>query len=475
MPSSRRNSPGYLLPTNPQPENRRYVCVPVPDDERHIQAFLAQIDMLGYWYTWERDTARTARLAASVWVEIARDVRNAFYADEGCNVTGLLDVRQNSIFPCKLEKTDDGETWTQFANLRLCTPLIRWNGTIQEVSTDDGETWTPVEVVPPVVTPREGQSQSIRCIASANASNVLRQVYEEVDRQFLSGASPYIIASAIITFIALLIFYPISLPLVIEFFLLVYATFETLGSGSYTAQVEEDMKCIFYCASEANDGVVTFDYAQVLSGVQAKESPLDPIWTILAYIIQIVGENGLNSAGTTTAISNADCGDCDDCNDWCYTFNSSTGWADWSGTAYSQGARLVGGEWHENTATGGYWYVQPFLNLPGEGAYDGTITEISFTGQCDYVYGEEGNTAGCSGWNIGVWINGSVTFPQGFSVLTRNATHTRTITGNWANVTGLHLDIQQCPSPGSGIPGTGRIWECTIKGKGVCPFGEPNC
>ena len=56
--------------------------------------------------------------------------------------TYLLDVRQRTPDePCKLDRTFDGATWTQFADLRLCPPKLRIQGGEIQYSTDDGTTW----------------------------------------------------------------------------------------------------------------------------------------------------------------------------------------------------------------------------------------------------------------------------------------------------------------------------------------------
>lgn len=64
----RKNKPArYSLPDDPTPANYRGFCVTVPDDPKHIAAFLGQIKALSSAYAWADDDSHTALLAASAW------------------------------------------------------------------------------------------------------------------------------------------------------------------------------------------------------------------------------------------------------------------------------------------------------------------------------------------------------------------------------------------------------------------------
>lgn len=99
---------GYLLPTVIDPAGRRYVCVPIPDEEYHILAFLGQLDMLSYWWTWARDDAKRGKDAAQVWRAITEDVRQRLDNGEECEIV-QLELR---IVDCVMEyRTSPEGSW----------------------------------------------------------------------------------------------------------------------------------------------------------------------------------------------------------------------------------------------------------------------------------------------------------------------------------------------------------------------------
>lgn len=108
----------YPVPETPAPEGRRYVCVPVPDDQMHRLAFINQLRQLSKWTAWDYDEAHSAITCAAVWEEITQDVRQQLNENEGCGVN--FDVRANPEVPCHLEKTTDGVTWEQWADVSNC-------------------------------------------------------------------------------------------------------------------------------------------------------------------------------------------------------------------------------------------------------------------------------------------------------------------------------------------------------------------
>lgn len=118
----KKHESAYLLPTVIDPPGRRYVCVPIPDEQMHILAFLGQLDMLSYWWNWERDPLKQGTLAAQVWLDIVDEVRRQLDENETCGGSSIL-LRQNPETPCWLEQSQDGgDTWTLAFDYSLCTP-----------------------------------------------------------------------------------------------------------------------------------------------------------------------------------------------------------------------------------------------------------------------------------------------------------------------------------------------------------------
>jgi len=122
--------PAVVLPTDT-------VCfrVNVPNDEAYISAFKGALLDLAQWVYWARDDAHTGVLAArrgkQMWEEIS-----------DCT---MPDVRQNPLNPCILQKSNDGVTWTDFADISLCVdqmfpPDKNPPGTIQPGENPGGPT-----------------------------------------------------------------------------------------------------------------------------------------------------------------------------------------------------------------------------------------------------------------------------------------------------------------------------------------------
>jgi len=79
--------------------------VEVPNDERHIAAFMGAIYGLSRWYNWERDETHTAKDIAEVW----RDIMTKVQLCGPSTATGDdMQFRQNG---CKLEYSIDCATW----------------------------------------------------------------------------------------------------------------------------------------------------------------------------------------------------------------------------------------------------------------------------------------------------------------------------------------------------------------------------
>lgn len=241
-----------------------------------------------------------------------------------------FDVRQKPGAPCELEKsTDDGATWATWANLRLCPPLLRIGAAgAPEISTDGGTTYTPIQTAPPPVrgTPPAGQDN--RCLAAANAVNVLVSFHYEIARTYAPGIPVLVLATAVVAVILSMLGLFIAAGAITGMMtaLLLYAA--SLVNDAFTAAIQEELKCILFCAGSETGGAVTFDLAAVNAEIAAKY-PSDDMWRVLSLYLQIIGADGLNRAGATTAITSATC-NCLEC-EWCYTFDftqSDGGWLD---------------------------------------------------------------------------------------------------------------------------------------------------
>ena len=309
---------GYLLPAVINPERRRCIPVYVPDHPDHIRAFLGQLDMLSYWWTWARDEARTAAQVARVWRGVIEQVRETLDAGEGCGGVSDFDVRQNSSQPCRLEKTtNNGVTWTAWADLSLCRPDLPALLTGGEILVPfDGEL-IPITDLPPgtdtITTSDERRSagddeELAKCLAAVNAALVFRRLHQEAWRIQLSGG---LVPGNILVAGALAI---VGLGLLASNLIIAPAgilTWLLFGNiTEFTSEVEREFACILKNRAYINADEVYFDWALVKSDVQSRINLLN-IWMFIDGYLDVIGANGLNKAGTVTAITEC----CDPCAD----------------------------------------------------------------------------------------------------------------------------------------------------------------
>lgn len=251
-----------------------------------------------------------------------------------------LDVRQNPELPCRLEKSaDEGETWIEFADLRLCSPATRPRvGGGYEVYNPVTEEWENPPL-PPVAARGEANTEDRLCLASANAAEVIQMAYEEIRDRYSNGASVFVIAALAIALLGFIFVFPPVLILVIE------AVGLMIAYGGFAAAVlNEDDKneiiCILLENATDNAGVVTFDFSSVVSQMQSHNYL--PV-KIAGVMLPILGEDGLNRAGTTTSVTTFDCDVCSDlCPIWLFPepmpswefFNQAFGWQQDTNGAY---------------------------------------------------------------------------------------------------------------------------------------------
>jgi hypothetical protein len=309
---------GYLLPAVINPARRRCIPVYVPDHPDHIRAFLGQLDMLSYWWTWARDEARTAAAVARVWRGVVEQVRETLDAGEGCGGVSDFDVRQDPDQPCRLEKTtNNGVSWTPWADLRLCRPDLPALVTGGEILVPfDGEL-IPITDLPPgtdtVTTsderrPAGDDEELAKCLAAVNAALVFRRLHEEAWRIQLSGGlTPgNILVAGVLALAGIGLLAPTLIvwgPASAVMTWLLYGT-----NTGLTSEVERQFACILKNRAYINAGEVYFDWALVKSDVESRINNIN-IWLFIAGYLDVIGANGLNKAGAVTAITEC----CDPC------------------------------------------------------------------------------------------------------------------------------------------------------------------
>lgn len=330
---------GWILPEEIDPER---VCVKlfVPNDPAHLAAFWGALWNLTYWNQWQRDELKLGTQVAAVWKDVWFNARVINDGLEGCEIVPF-DVRQNDEEPCILEKSEDGDTWVPFADLQLCPPNIVYTSD-GGIGIPDGEGGiTPIgsQPQPPV----SGDNKA--CTAAASAVQVLVTLHQEILTRFDAGLTVLTIASAVATTLLILIAVPFAWIAIVEIVTLATGVLALITVDAFSEEIQEELKCILFCAATENeDGTVDFDFAEVTAAVEEKAIALD-MWRAIQFYLSIVGSDGLNRAGATGVVTEAEC-DCPDCpTEWCYEWSDAgevgTGWANWFGT---QGSQSIGFE-----------------------------------------------------------------------------------------------------------------------------------
>lgn len=380
-----------------------------------------------------------------------------------------FDVRQNEENPCILEKSEDGgATWTPFADLTHCAPnlIIGQSGGL-EISTDNGTTYTPIEggTPAPQPTPPEGQSQ--KCIAAQNGVNVMVALYQQTVTYFNDGVNVIIVVTGVISLIAIMLLLPEDFPFALTAFTELWGFMTTIVAFEFSSDDQKTFLCDLLCAMTIDGaGVASVNFTQVVDAVDGRWG-LTEInqWTLISYLLQIIGSQGLNASLAVQSATTADCTDCP-CN-WCYDFDF---------TASEQGFTLVNvgsGNTRGHYVSGQGWAGEP--NLPCNVHWNNAVfieRDFGTTSHITQLRIYYTATAGTDN-KIDLTINGSAQ-PEG------EYEPTDTYEDFWTGNSSMgHISVQMYPStnivcaetpPGSIVMTHLRVW-----GEGDNPFGEDNC
>lgn len=201
---------------------------------------------------------------------------------------------------------------------------INFDGHFEELV---GDAWVEPQgdyAVPPVTERTGGTVYEQTCLAAANAENVLAQLYEQTTDLFEEGLTVAELALELAVLLGLLIAPPLGLlgASVITLGRIAFAEFfafmDFLTEDFWDAEFSEAIRCILLNCATNTDGVVTFDLDCVNLGIGDITNPFDltgaqvRLLGQVSYLLSIIGVDGLNLAGTTTAITTPNC-NCE----WC--------------------------------------------------------------------------------------------------------------------------------------------------------------
>lgn len=302
-------TPLYLTP-NSLPVGRFCRTISVPDSPEWVGLVDGVLSALNDPYVWRQFGALTPDQAAAAWQAM---IVNA-WTIEGCP----LEVRQNPTSPCVLEQsTDQGATWTAFADLSLCAPVIRMTHQGQIQITDGAGGFDPIPLAPvPTdtfdgVTPNYSMTVQTndQCTAAANVANTLRQLYKGVGDTLTE--QPSIGIASLIGDIAATIAELFGTVILIDAAAALAGSLVALqllySWTNLTDKQFEQLVCVIYNNMTGTAGNWTINGAGISSdlGTLAASAPLP--WSFVNLIGTYIGADGLQLAAKTTAIPSWDC------------------------------------------------------------------------------------------------------------------------------------------------------------------------
>lgn len=217
--------------------------------------------------------------------------------------------------------------------------VIRLNssGHFEQLSNGSWIPPTDEYTVPPVPERTEPTAYSRRCAAAANAANVLKQTYEVATDAIEDGLSNEEVAAAIAAFLLttigawLALAFISILGLIAALFIAFIEIAQFMTADLWNSEFDAMLTCLLYDCSTDTGDVVTFDLECFNTNYAATVDLGNPdaldqlrLYGQVWFMLSVIGADGLNAAGATTAITDADCSTCVEAG-WCRQMLSSDG------------------------------------------------------------------------------------------------------------------------------------------------------
>jgi hypothetical protein len=418
---------GYLIPDVIEPEENICICVPVPKDWGHINAFLGQITELAKWLTWEKDGTDSALRSARRWMEITQCV-----IDE-------VNCKMTSGCGCG----NDNPTNTR----------INPETGLYEVSYDGGVTWQPDPGNDPrssgtVFPPIPGNpGDDLRCQAANSALGFLQAVQAAELEGLENNATIAEFATMVLGFLAAIGFAFAFVPTAIA--ALLYFVVNFFGhqiAADFEAAFDEDkwdeLFCILYCNMEDDGSFTEAGWLAVKDELDNDISDYGLGW--MFNHINLIGTVGLTNAARSSYPGTRECDECPCEEGWCYEFNFLTDDYDFEVTfgTWTLGVGFVG-----TTAGTG---KSIFLHKPF------AMTELTHV-EIDMTFTPRGNVV------VRWGVNDTVT---PVNVLSGTYTWDGMLTDD---------DMTINPSAGASQGTSVTMTRLLLRGNGTNPFGDDNC
>lgn len=208
-----------------------------------------------------------------------------------------------------------------------CPPVFRIgsSGNTEQLIDD---VWTAPAgdyALPPTPPRGESTAHERRCLAAANAANVLALLYEQATDDFQAALDENTAAVNFAALLGGLLLFPgygliaiglIGLAKLV--WTVAYEVLQFVGSDFWTSEFTEQLRCMLFDSSvDVGGGVVHFDYDLFMRKLAAGTEITPDLYSLrlfgqITYLMQFIGSQGLDAAGATTAIDDAVC-DCTVC------------------------------------------------------------------------------------------------------------------------------------------------------------------
>jgi len=204
----------------------------------------------------------------------------------------------------------------------------------------------------------EPTAEERRCLAAANAANVLEAVYEDLSDSFSASLDLAEAGTGFGLILAAKIGIPFGLitaaliATATAIFSAIYAGLEFISADVWTSDFNDDLKCMLFACSTDDGDTVTFDLECFFDQLWQATDLLDitfleqRLFYQISVIMQFIGVEGLNVAGGTTEITEAFCNECD--NEWCRAFGDAFSDEDWTVVSHAPDLTptvFTGGQW----------------------------------------------------------------------------------------------------------------------------------
>lgn len=371
----------WLTPDNI--EEADTLCRPLSID-RSLAAYVtgALLPLTQPW-NWEQHGTMTAQEASELFTVMLENWVTE--CNEGC----ICEVPLDEDFGIEL-------------NIRI----IRRSATGHTQELVDGEWVTPTGdyEVPPIPEREEALEVDRLCLAAANAAFVLESVYEEVTDAIaieLSAASVFgAIFDAAIALVGVwagptaaghAAFAKTAFDAFVQ-------TADALGSDVWNAAFTDELTCFLHEFAQSDGNVVTFEFPQMRAAVfdeflnAGGELDTDRalLWGQVGYLMDLLAAGGIDTAGSTTAVTEYDCIPCDD---FCYFYNLGTNNGGFQHIApFTLGTWTPGGGW-----LGSFLNSASQRNVYIEKLFDNTYVR-EFTFGYDKAAGSGANNATQIAW-----------------------------------------------------------------------------